>query len=419
MTGKRITLVSTYAPDDCGIASYTSYLTNALLRADAGIHVSVVTPSGASASAERLEVIAYPTADEDYTSTLERTITATRPDVIHIQHEYGIFGADDRFIRLLSHLAEGPCAVIVTMHTVHTSLSVDLGCGWTRGFTLEGLSIERHQRTIGELADLIIVHHDSSVRRTLIRQGLAQSKVVAIPHGSLVIDPSDALDAAEPVPAGRPLLVAPGYFRPSKNTEMLIDAFAAIADGRPTATLWIGGYLRDTSTEALSYLDSCLARAADAGLEDRVVFGREPISEAAMTDMLVSADLVLCAYDEDTRSASGILHRAIGAGATVVASRRPKFQELADVCDELLIDPDRPAELVRLIDRLLDDGEFRQAVRRPLRELALRTAWPVVARSHLEAYARVCATQESVARDDIFSAAVERDLYELSAPPVH
>ena len=419
MIGKRITLVSTFAPDDCGIASYTSYLANALIGADAAIHVSVVTPSGAAASEERIEVIPYPTPDEDYTSTLEQTIAATRPDVIHIQHEYGIFGADDRFIRLLSRLAEGPCPVIVTMHTVHTSLSVDLGCGWTRGFSLEGLSIEPYQRTIGELADLIIVHHDSSVRRTLIRQGLAQSKVVAIAHGTLVTDQAGAMDAAELVPAGRPLLVAPGYFRRSKNTEMLIDAFAAVADGRPAATLWIGAYLRDTSTEALSYLDSCLARAADAGLEDKVVFGREPISEAAMTGLLASADLVLCAYDEDTRSASGILHRAIGAGATVVASRRPKFQELADVCDELLVDPDRPAELARLVDRLLDDGDFLRAVRRPLGELALRTAWPVVARSHLEAYARVGAIPKGAAQDDTFSTTVERDLYELSAPRVH
>ncbi len=105
-----------------------------------------------------------------------------------------------------------------------------------------------------------------------------------------------------------------------------------------------------------------------------------------MTQVLSAADAVLCVYDEDTRSTSGILHRAIGAGAIVVGSRTPKFQELAEICDELLVNPNRPAELAELLGRILDDPPFAAAVRNVLAELAARTAWPVVATTHLRTY---------------------------------
>lgn len=389
LTGRRITFVSTYAPDHCGIASYTKYLAQALLVEDIGVHLAVVTRSGASARRDGgLEIIPYRPTGHDYTTAVMRAVAQTCPDVVHIQHEYGIFGADDRFPRLLSGLTQLGCPVVVTMHTVHTNLSVDLGCGWTQGFSLQGLSIEPYQRMIGEQASLIIVHHDRSIRHTLIRQGLAGHKLLTIPHGSLHIHRQAAIEGAtDSIPAGRPLLVAPGYFRRSKNADVIIEAFATIADGRPDAILWIGAYVRHASAEALCNVDACMERAAKAGVIDKVILAREPISESAMSGILASADVVLCVYDEDTRSASGILHRALGAGATVVASLRPKFQELAEVCDELLVDPDRPAELARLVSRLLDDEAFRRAVRSPLRGLALRTAWPMVARAHLDAYA--------------------------------
>ncbi|GAB1691191.1 glycosyltransferase [Krasilnikovia sp. M28-CT-15] len=389
MVAQRITVVSTFAPDHCGIASYTSYLVAALLAEDEDVEVTVVTPSRAVPHRDgRFRVVPVPVHGADYPAQLAPVVAATRPDVVHIQHEFGIFGADERFPRLLTALAHAGLPAVVTMHTVHTDLSVDLGCGWSRGFSLDGVAIEAHQRAIGERAGLLIVHHEQSMRQTLIRQGLPEDAVVAIPHGTLHLRPG-AIGRADSVPAGSPLLVAPGYLRRSKNLEVVIEAFALIAAGRPEARLWVGGYRRDSGTQGLAYLDSCVEKAQRAGIGDQLVVTRDPVSEQVMSAALASADVVFCVYDEDTRSVSGILHRALGAGAIVVASRRPKFQELAEVCDELLVDPGRPVELARLVDRILDDDGFRAAVQAPLRHLALRTAWPVVARAHLDAYTRV------------------------------
>ncbi|BFU45341.1 glycosyltransferase [Krasilnikovia sp. MM14-A1004] len=398
MTATRITFVSTHAPDHCGIASYTSYLIAALLAEDGDVEITVVTPSRAQPRRDgRVRVVPAPVDGDGYPARIAAAVAATRPDVVHIQHEFGIFGADERFPRLLTALADADLPTVVTMHTVHTDLSVDLGCGWSRGFSLEGVRIEAHQRAIGERAGLLIVHHDQSMRQTLLRQGVPGGAVVTIPHGTLHLRP-DAVERA-PVPPGRPLLVAPGYLRRSKNLDAVIEAFAVIAERRPEARLWVGGYLRESGAEGLAYLDACVEKAHRAGVGDQVVVTREPVPEPVMSAALAAADVVFCVYDEDTRSVSGILHRALGAGAIVVASRRPKFQELAEVCDELLVDPGRPAELARLVDRILDDDGFRTAVRAPLQRLALRTAWPVVARAHLDAYARIVPRRTGAHRD--------------------
>ena len=80
------------------------------------------------------------------------------------------------------------------------------------------------------------------------------------------------------------------------------------------------------------------------------------------------------------------LHLALGFDKPVVAARIPKFQEIADVADELLVNPRSPRELSRLLVRLLTDERFRTAVQQDLRSLAVKTAWPSVAREHLRMY---------------------------------
>jgi glycosyltransferase involved in cell wall biosynthesis len=350
------------------------------------LSVKVVTPSAVEARQDG-RVTPYQLRGAEYTSGLVEAVLSTEPDVVHIQHEFGIFGADDRFLDVLLSLKRAQLPVIVTMHTVHTDLSVDMGCGWFRGFSLAGINIEAHQRAIGRLADMLIIHHDGPIRQALVRQGVDKGVIRTVAHGTVCTQHEVALPASLPAGAADPLIVAPGYLRKSKNLSIVMEAFALIFRSRPSARLWMGGFAQQrTGGRDGAPLESYFATAKTLCIEDAVTFQSEPVPEAELTRLLRLADVVLCVYDEDSRSVSGILHRAIGAGAIVVASRRPKFQELADVCDELLVDPGRPVELARLISRIIDDVPFRNEVRELLGELARRTSWPRVASAHVELY---------------------------------
>jgi hypothetical protein len=121
------------------------------------------------------------------------------------------------------------------------------------------------------------------------------------------------------------------------------------------------------------------------------------VPEEQVTTVLAAADIACFVYDEDTHSSSGALHLAMGLGKPVVASRIPKFQELAEVSDEVLVNPRSTGELHRLLTRLLLDEPFRLYIKQRVRSYAQRTAWSSVARQHATIYDRLLSPQRPAA----------------------
>jgi glycosyltransferase involved in cell wall biosynthesis len=347
------------------------------------------------------------TREGDYPAQVMKHVKTLAPDILHIQHEYGIFGFDDRFFRLLVQLRNLGVRTVVTLHTVHTGLSFHAGC--TRPQMrrlLRKVDIEKYQHRIGELVDLVIVHQENSIRQVLLRQGLSPQRVVTVPHGTRVLQAldKDEAKAALGVKANTPLILAFGYLEPSKNLLVLIEAFRRVKARIPSAKLWLGGYVRFPMSQALAYRRRCLRLIEAHGLGDSVIFSDMMVPEEHVPRVLAAADVACFIYDEDTHSSSGALHLAMGLGTPVVASRIPKFQELAEVSDEVLVNPRSTGELYRLLTRLLLDEPFRFYVKQRVRSYAQRTAWSSVARQHAVIYSRLVSVKRpAISRCESFN----------------
>ena len=108
-----------------------------------------------------------------------------------------------------------------------------------------------------------------------------------------------------------------------------------------------------------------------------------------MAGLLSAADVACFPYDEDTRCSSGALHRTIGVGTPVVATRIPKFHELGAISDEILVRPGCSEHLAGVLTHLLQDTRFRRFVRERTEKFARDTAWERVARMHVSLYCEV------------------------------
>jgi glycosyltransferase involved in cell wall biosynthesis len=342
--------------------------------------------------------------DADYVHGIVDAVAKAGADVVHIQHEYGIFGFDDRFLDLLGALRRRDYPTIVTLHTVHTALSIDLGCARrTAHHPPPNFDVEGYQSRICDLADLVIVHQDRTIRQVLLRQGASPDRIVVIPHGTLVpvASPRDRVRRSLGVEANQPLIVALGYFEPAKNSLLLLEALVSLHQRYPHMKAILGGHIRYPVPETLDYRDLCEHYANRHNMADYLTIVSRELTEQEMTDLFGAADAACFVYREDTRSASGALHRALGCGVSIVASRIPKFEELGDVADELLVSPESARELVRVLTRLIEDGDFRDGMARRLAALAERTAWPLVSRQHLTLYAAMA--QDSIAERLLFT----------------
>ena len=392
----QVALISTYPPTTCGIASYSHHLTAALRATDPSVRVAVVTELDTTSA----DPDVWPSFDRDgeYVAPILDGVENLDADLVHIQHEYGVFGLDERFHELLAGLRRAGRPVVVTQHTVHTTLSMDLGCSWRgRRPPPSDLDIERYQREVGAAVDAVVVHQETAIRQVLLRQGLAENRVVTIPHGTPIATPPDkaAARAALGLPLDEPLLLAFGFFEPAKNHAVLIEALSLLRADVPSAKLVIGGHIRYPAPETVAYRALCEQLVERLGLGDHVTFLDDPVPDDEIVTLLGAADVACFAYDEDTLSSSGALRWAVGCGVPVVASRVAKFSELSQISDELLVNPRSPAQVARLVGRILSDSSFRTDMRRRGDRFADATSWDRVARRHLALYRDIAALAAS------------------------
>jgi hypothetical protein len=77
---------------------------------------------------------------------------------------------------------------------------------------------------------------------------------------------------------------------------------------------------------------------------------------------------------------------AIGAQKPIIASRIPKFEELKNICDELLVLPHNSSGIAGVAIRLFEDQKFRQYVFDRTEQYRNLTSWQAVASQHLQLY---------------------------------
>jgi glycosyltransferase involved in cell wall biosynthesis len=382
-----VAFVSTYPPQVCGIAAYTRDLIAAISAHDPSFRPVVLAEHGAARTGD-VEVWPCFDGETDYVEAILDRLDLLNVDVVHLQHEYGIFGIDDRFPRLLAGLRQRNLAVVVTLHTVHTALSFDLGCSWRQGRPRLGtFDVERYQRRLGRGSDAIVVHQEAPIRQVLLRQGLDEARVRSIPHGTAVapLSASSARGAVQADGVGR-TLVAFGYFEPAKNYPVLLEAFAQVLAAVSNVRLVLGAHIRHQAPDTLACRARCTELVGELGLDEHVTFLDDPVAEADVEALFAEADAACFVYDEDTRSSSGALHRAAGYGVPIVASRIPKFAEVSQISDELLVNPHSPEEIARVLIRILREPDFAGWARYRSRSFAELTSWDRVAAEHLSLY---------------------------------
>ncbi|MGB7532010.1 MAG: glycosyltransferase family 4 protein [Halobacteriota archaeon] len=373
----KIAYVSTYLPTQCGIATYTDYLIHGIRKADHASEVKIVAEQGASPiKDDNLEVIPCWDRNENYVDPI---ISHTMGfDVIHIQHEYSIYNFDDRLPTLLQGLDE-KAKKIITIHCVRPAQ-----------FSERGSVDEDFAARIATLADAVIVHLPTQ-EAILTRLGVPSKKIHIVPHGTELNDEDKEVSRKRlglPVDATIPLMI--GFIKRHKCLHIVLDTLVEILEKFNDVYLFVAGGLAPTASKSdIEYAEFIGRRIEELGLQKNVIYPNKFFPNEDVPYLLSSADIVLFPYYEEDRSASGSFHLAIGAKKPIIASRTPKFEELKNICDELLVLPYNSSGIAGIAIRLFEDSKFRQYVVSRTEEYRNYTSWQTIASQHLQLYQEV------------------------------
>lgn len=355
-----------------GIRSYSNNLWPAVAQA-------------AAASFEPLEPVIVPGTREGLATALAE-VARLLPDVVHIQHEYGLFGSKFPLLyRFPSWLRDirrivPESTVVATAHTVlepryryplaGRGVQIPIRA-FSNVFLRSRMRKAWGERTWGAL-DGVIVHSKTQIESVRLS---GCPRVAEIPH--FVPAGSGLPEAPKP---GQGQVMIFGYISPEKGQDIAIEAFAR---SRAGGRLVIAGGVR--RREEMGYMEHCRGLIRKLGLQERVeITGFVPSERLARA--YAEADLVLAPFRETW--GSGSLATAFAHGAPVLASDLALNRELAERvpgCLEFFKSGD-PGDCAVAIDRLLASAEARKSLSKRAGEYRERYQPERIARLHLEFY---------------------------------
>ncbi len=363
----RIGIISTYPPMQCGIATYCSYLVSELEARDPSNKIHIVSPfgkgEGPSDSVSRLDDLAL-------SGRVFNAMAQFQPDVLHIQHEYGLYGPNHgaAIVPLLYRLKQASIPIIVTLHTVYESFS-------------------QHQRLITEaicrIADAIIVHEEYQ-RQSIERKIFPFQHIYVVPHGVRIVDlvpgAKDQLGMR-----GKKIVLLCGYFRPAKRFDRIISIFPRIAERVPSAGLVVAGGARLRGCS--EYGQSLLKLVNSSPSRDRIRIMMGPFRQEVFDTILSAADVIILPYEIGAQS--GILAHCVAFGKPVVLSPLSSFQAMVNKakCGFIAYSDQ---DFVDYIVKIISNPRLAESLSKNAKDYVRRhLSWNIVAEKHMEIYGRI------------------------------
>ncbi len=380
-----VAVIGTYPPRQCGIATFTGDLCDALGAGCPEVTCFVVAVNDTVAGCAYPPRVRIEIEEGDCTSYRRAAefLNINNVDVVCVQHEYGIFGGPAGS-HLLVMLRDLRMPVVTTLHTI----------------LREPDPLQR--RVLEELvqcSDRLVVMSQRAADFLRELYGAPEAKIDTIPHGIPdvpFVDPN--LYKGRFGLEGRQVLLTFGLLSPNSGIEYALEALPTILARYPNVVYIILGATHPhvRRREGESYRLSLERLAQARGVGQHVIFDNRFVSLERLVQVIGAADIYITPYLNPAQIASGTLSYAVGAGKAVVSTPYVYAEELLADGRGVLVPFRNPQAIARRVIELLDNEAERHAMRKGAYLYGREMIWPVVARKYMDSFER--ARQERMRR---------------------
>ena len=373
---KRIAFVGNYVPRQCGIATFTTDLCEAVAAAAPetscfAVPVNDIAGGYAYPPRVRFEI------EERDLATYRRAadfLNTNNVDLVCLQHEYGIFGGPAGS-HILTLLADLRMPVVTTLHTVLRQPDAQQ---------------RRVMERLAELSDRVVVMSQRGVAFLREIYGVPAEKIDLIPHGIPdvpFVDPNFFKDRFGV--EGKLVLLTFGLLSPNKGIEHVLDAMPAILARHPQVVYIVLGATHPhiKRQEGETYRLSLQRRARTLGIDKHILFFDRFVTLEELIEFIGAADLYLTPYLNEAQITSGTLAYTVGAGKAVISTPYWYAEELLAEGRGVLVPFGDSRAIAERVIELLENEAERHAIRKRAYLLGREMIWPRVARQYLESFA--------------------------------
>lgn len=347
-------------PDDgsCGIGTYTGSLRSEFPERIDHAHHEIAVGS--------LNPLGYIRAAID--------ASTSDADIVHVQHEYGIFGPKSILSWIFFPVLYLACIItqkriIITLHNAWNAETITPPLA-----TVKKIYVAVNNRMLATVGDELLFLSDNC--KSTFTESTNVGDCEVLPHGVQTneVTGTDSSDAKElfDYSTDDTVIVEPGFVRPEKGS----DVFVEIARDIPELEFLLAGGVPD----GFEGYDDELMNGAPENVK---CTGR--LSDERFHAAFEAADLLVLPYREVSQS--GIFNFAAAYEVPVVASREDYFERLNEEwgCVKLF-DVSKTEEAASAINTVLTDQEEREGLLDGLKAYKTGKTMGVVAEKHVELY---------------------------------
>jgi glycosyltransferase involved in cell wall biosynthesis len=368
-------MVGNYLPRRCGIATFTTDLSEAIATELPEVDCFVLAMNDPGQSHDYPKRVRFELAESDIASYRRAAdfLNVNGADVVSLQHEYGIFGGKVG-AHVLTLLRELRMPIVTTLHTILPEPS-----------QLQRVVMDE----LSELSERLVVMstRGADLLRTVHR--VPERKIDVIPHGIPASPPARRSKYQLGV-EGKSVILTFGLLSPDKGIEFVIDALPAIIAKFPNTLYIVLGATHPhvKAQQGETYRLALETRAERLGVDAHVIFHDRFVAQTELTEFLAAADIYVTPYVNAEQATSGTLAYAVGAGKAVISTPYAYAREM--LADERgLIVPWRdPGAIAGAINELLGDEPKRSAMAARAAHYGRDMIWPRVAQRYYETFSR-------------------------------
>jgi glycosyltransferase involved in cell wall biosynthesis len=386
----RVAGISSWEPRACGIATYFREQSESIARLGHEFEIICHEDSGGHHEQPGVHGLLDMTDPHWYQPVYERIANDLRPDVVHIQHEFGLYnvqvgdGSDDAagLLTLLGLLKMEGIPTVITCHTL---------CG--RMKPMEAA----HYRAMIPLSTITVTH-------ARYQMEMLEANLGTIPHNVTYVEHGANLHSEEEIAAlrregrrrfgfeGRPVVGINGWWAANKNFLPIIRGWAEVYPrlANPDTVLAVVGAARAGDETQVVYRAQMMRAIEESPVRDAIRVVEKSFSPEEFELSLAAFDLAVLPYI--SASQSGVAAHTGAVGTAMLLRDLEGLGAYARAADQALmpLTTDPAADAASALDSIVEIMNDEARLRRMQRSVAEYTrevlAWPRVAERYDRIY---------------------------------
>ena len=405
LTLNRIAFIGNYLPRQCGIATFTTDLCEAIALQYNDTTCIALPVNDVAAGYAYPARVRFELTEKDIDSYLRASdfLNINNVDLVSLQFEYGIFGgkAGSHILALLRGLR---MPIVTTLHTILKNPDPDQ---------------LRVLEEVAALSDRLVVMSEIGSEFLQEVYNVPLEKIDMIPHGIPdvpFVDPSFNKDLFGV--EGKIVLLSFGLLSTSKGIETVISALPEIAASYPDIVYMVVGATHPhiVQSEGETYRLSLQWLAVEKGVESNVIFYNRFVSLDELVEFISAADIYITPYLNEAQITSGTLAYTIGAGKAVISTPYWYAQEMLMDGRGVLVPFNDPEALAKQVINLLHNEAERHAIRKRAYLFGRSMIWSEVAQRYMECFERARAERRHYISQGFTAKALDK--YPGELPPL-